>query len=53
MAAKPAVTKTGKVSRGDFEQKGKKASGNKRTSIGKSKNSRSKNKDAVRERKGR
>lgn len=53
MAAKPAVTKTAKVKRGDTEQKGKKKSGSKRTSIGNSKNSRPKDKSAVRERKGR
>ena len=53
MAAKPALTKTGKTKRADIETKGKKLKGMKRTSIGKSKNSRDKSKDAVRNRKGR
>jgi hypothetical protein len=52
MAAK-VVAKVTKSSRGDFQQKGKKAGNNKRTSIGKSKNSRANNKNAVRNRKGR
>lgn len=53
MAAKQPTTKVTKSSKGDVEKKGQKASGMKRTSIGKSKNSRAKNKDAVRNRKGR
>lgn len=53
MAAKPVVSKVTKASKGDRESKGQKASGMKRTSIGRSKNSRAKSKDAVRNRKGR
>lgn len=53
MAAKPAVTKTAKVKRGDIEKKGKSKSKSKVTSIGNSRNSKPNNKRAVRERKGR
>lgn len=53
MAVKPAQTKTVKNKRGDTEVKGRKQSGSKRTSIGKSRNSKPKNRDAVRNRKGR
>lgn len=53
MAAKPAQTKVTKASKGDIERKGAKQSGCKRTSIGKSRNSKAKNKNAVRNKKGR
>ena len=50
--AKAATPKQPTIKRGDIEVKGKKARGTKRTSIGKSKNSRPTNKNAVRNRKG-
>ena len=53
MAKAPASTKVVKAKKGDTEAKGRKPSGAKRTSIGNSKNSRPKNKNAVRNRKGR
>ena len=52
-AAKPTQTKVVKARRGDSEKKGKKAGGMKRTSIGKSKNSKPNSKSAVRNKKGR
>lgn len=53
MASKPVTTKVVKVTRGDIEAKGKKQRGMKRTSIGKSKNSRPNNKNSTRNKKGR
>ncbi|MDD2230718.1 MAG: hypothetical protein PHY48_15130 [Candidatus Cloacimonetes bacterium] len=51
--AKAVSTKVTKAKKGDTESKGRGPRGAKRTSIGKSGNSRAKNKNAVRAKKGR
>ena len=53
MSAKQVTQKVVKTKRGDVEVKGKRKRTSKRTSIGKSRNSRPKNKAARREARGR